>query len=91
MHEFFANPTSTVSIKCWKVAGALHRQKGMMRNPYRPDGVQNTVFSCDSGSIGTCQYPRSQIQCCELFGMSEQIKRVINSWQWKYVELSDGV
>ena len=50
-------PANTCSIKRSKMAGALHKPKGITRNCHRPLPAEKAVFPFDSSSISTCQYP----------------------------------
>ena len=54
-HWFLVNSANTISIRCWKVAGALHSPKGIALNSYKPEWVMKAVFSLATGSIVTCQ------------------------------------
>ena len=55
MQDFWVRPDKTFSISCWNVAGELHNLNGITRNSNKPEGVAKAVFSCESGSILTCQ------------------------------------
>ena len=46
-----------MSIKCWKVEGALHSPKGITSNSKVPYFVMNAVFSFEALSNSTCQNP----------------------------------
>ena len=48
-------PSSTLSIKRSKVAGALHRPKHRNLNCQCPLSVENAVLALASGERGTCQ------------------------------------
>ena len=57
-------PCSTRSINLSKVAGALHKPKGMTLNWNRPECVAKAVLHLASGDRDTCQYPlaRSRVE-----------------------------
>jgi hypothetical protein len=44
----------------WKVAGALHKPKGILLKICTPQCVTNAVLSLSRSSIGICQYPLLQ-------------------------------
>src|SRR5215212_744637 len=48
---------NTVSIKRWKVAGALHNPNGITVNSYVPNLVIKVDFSWSLWSSSTCQNP----------------------------------
>ena len=50
-------PANSKSINFWKVAGALHKPKGITLNSYRPWYVVNAVFCLSCSDTSTCQYP----------------------------------
>ena len=50
-------PVNTVSIKCWKVAGALHNLKGIFLNSNNPWWVRKVLYFWKVLLISTYQTP----------------------------------
>ena len=79
---------STHSISLWKVAGAFVKPNGITLNPL---GVENAVFSLESSSSSTCQYPEAKSNVVKNTEPVSEVQRGINSWQWEGITMSDGI
>ena len=49
-----------LTMKAWKVAGALQRPKGITVHSKSPNGMTNATFSLSSGAKRMCQNPFSR-------------------------------